>query len=183
METKLDKAKIRAEAKQMIRAGTSKHDTYEALCEKYKEKITVARIVQPIPSKKARIKYAGLNAMLLIALSIIAFLDLASLNIIGIIIDALLIYIVASYNTGQYSWIIARAFFSILALCLFFIFSNHSDPGVLISFCVLAFLSVSCMVLGIMLGKRLAPDYHERKILYTDSAGKKRVRVEHEFDE
>ena len=167
----------------------SKQATYDSLCEKYKEKITIAKIVQGIASNKASEQYMGSNTILLIIISITALIDMLTTSLVGSALDIYMIYLVATRTAEQYSWITARAFFSLMQIGTIVIALKSGPVGAdhslsseaLITIGVLLALSVSSMILGFYLGKRLCPEYEERKIIYTDNTGKKKVRVEHEF--
>ena len=181
-EVKLLKSRI----KQELADGKSKQIIYDELIEVYADRNSIASILDDSVSLKNREKYKGLNTILLISLSILGFIDVASLNFIATILDILLIVCVYKFNVKYYSWISVRGFFSVLVVALSILFNKDidwSDATVIAAVIVTALLIIISFVLGLYLSNKLSPDFVIEKEMYVNEDGENRLRIKHVFSD
>jgi hypothetical protein len=185
MTTEINQAKIlKSKIRERISSGSTKQEIYNDLILEYSNRKQIAEILDDFVAKKTSEKYKGLNTMLLASLSIIAFIDLAGLNIIAIVIDAFLIYQVYNFNVKYYTWIAVRGFFSIIVVGLILIFNKSLDFNnfnVIVVLIITFLLIAIAFGLGFYLSNRLSPDYKETKEFYVNEDGENRLRYVHEF--
>src|SRR5687768_10911248 len=86
MADHLNKSEVRKEAREMLKAGTSRQEVYETLTEKYKYGKEVADIVKFLPSRAASKKYDYWNSILLVVIIILAGLFFLTGGGLGILI-------------------------------------------------------------------------------------------------
>jgi hypothetical protein len=189
----MTKKEARKAAKKSILDGKTKQETFETIKETSKLPTEdLAKIIQSIPSLKARQKYKTLNLVLIVLLSLtVLFKMLAGIPIIienGIkwvpvlfilpIINILLLIGVYTYSPNSHKWV---AIFTILGLLhsLSDILGQPFEPLILIDLTIAAGL----IGLGFYLNSKLCPDYLIVKERYQNNQGQDRLRNVIKFDE
>ncbi len=176
------KSNIETTVKTMIKKGLSKKEIYDQLAPDFRDRIKLAKTIQSIPSLKARTKYRTLNTILLIIWILIALIDLLGQSYVGFIIDILFIYIVATYQSKQYSWILVRAFFSIISGVIIMIYYS-SNYTVLIPMIIVFLMIIASFVIGLYLSNKLTPETKTVQVKFMDSEGNVKIRNDIDFGE
>lgn len=179
---KLDKAEIHEIAKQKLSEGIPKQQVFDELLSTYPQSKEVARIVENIPSKRARKKYAGWNILLLILFIIIGGADLINMNVVGLIIDVLFIVAIVGYKVKYYQWISIRAVMTIIVLAAS-VSTNELSMIVIVPYLFDLAIAITLLVLGLWLSAKLCPSPLIKKEIYTNKAGQRRMRYLYNFQE
>ncbi len=162
-----EKKHIKKEVRLRIDKGEPKQQILEELSQQYKDKITIVRQLESIPSKLMRYKYMKFNyllsALLLAALVLDAILLFRMekgnplINVISylnVFLDAILLVGVLRYRIENYSWIAARAVISLLQIIISHAYYHYPiDP---LTWIVLGLVVIS-FFLGLFLGIKLCP--------------------------
>lgn len=177
-----EKKKLKAEIRRMILAGQEKKEIYESLIPVYGERITIANELRKIPTLKRRAENRGLYYLLILLLAATSVTDILAGGH-GLIWDIFLFYVVITYRVHYFNWIWFRAGASLLALGIIFFFSFYEEPFSLqmIGFIAGAVFLVFTILVSVWLENRLCPPVVEKKIPYTDSSGKEKIKIVHEF--
>lgn len=180
---KLNKKEIRDEARQLLKQGTSKQDTFEILREKYKYAKDVADILKNLPSQQAIEKYRKWNYVLLGLLVLSTAIFFWAKPTLGITLwYGLLIYAVARILVKYYIWVtLLSAIVIISSIAVFLTYqravTNWTDIIIMLS------LIIPTFILPIWLEKKLCPKPTERKEQYTNEQGQQRLKIVYEFAE
>ena len=178
-----DKKIIRVEAKELLKQGMSRQETYEQLTEKFKYRKTVADVLKNLPSKKAKDKYKKWNFTLLgllVVTTVIYFL--ATPTIVIILWYGLLIYAVARMLTKYYIWVTALTAFGLIAGTVVIFMSDSSSTN-WTNVLILLVLNLPILILPIWLTNKLTPNPIEKMEKYQGKDGRQRIRVHYEFPE
>jgi hypothetical protein len=179
-ERKIPRKEITKDAKQLLKQGNTKQQTFELLVDKYKYSKDVADTIKNIPSSDRIQKYGAWNFFLLFLLIIIEVISLLwTSSSFGILWYGLLIYAVSNKLVKYYNWItflaIIGTLFSIIGL---FLSTKPINP---VSIALLVFVFLPTCILPTWLEKRLCPEPTVRKEQYTNSEGEQRMRVVYDF--
>jgi hypothetical protein len=179
-DEKLNKKEIRNEARQLLKQGTPKQETFEILREKYKYAEGVADILKSLPSQQKIEKYGKWNYVLLALLVFTALIFFWETSTIGILLwYGFLIYVVAKMLVKHYVWVSA---FSAIAIISFIAILFTSDTGTQwASVIIMTSLVIPTLILPMWLKEKLCPKPTERKEEYTNSQGQQRLKIEYEF--
>jgi magnesium-transporting ATPase (P-type) len=183
----IQKKKIRKETWQLFKQGErTKQEIYEILVDKYKSPKDVADVLKYIPSTQTVSKYGKWNSTVLVLLifSTIFFLIIGLYALLSIYL--LSIYVVALKKIKYYSWLsfyFLLAILSSTAALIFAIIKPEETFTHWIYITVLLSVNICICFLPIWLQKKLCPKPTERKEVYTNSKGEKRVRIVYEFSE
>ena len=179
----LNKTAMRNEARQLLKEGTSKQETFEVLKEKYNVVKDLAEMLKTLPSKQAIDKYGKWNNVLLALLVLTTAIFLWTTPSPGILIwYGILIYAVAKRLVKYYVWL--TVFSAILIISLIaVVFTNDTAATSWITIVVLLSLVIPTLVLPLWLEKKLCPEPTERKEVYTNSLGEERLKIVYEFAE
>lgn len=177
----LNKKEIRKEAKQLLKQGTSKQETFELLVDKHKYTYEIADILESIPSAKAIAKYGIWNHVLLaiIILTTIVFF-LTTYSIGTLLWYGLLIYGVATKRINYYMWVTIMSLFALVVFIVTFLTSS-AETFYWTRTIILIILIIPSCILPIWLEKKLCPKPTEKKVLYTNSQGQQRMKIVYEF--
>jgi len=177
----MNKRKINIkEIKLLINQGKKKQEIFEELKKKYQPPLELAKQIEKFPTLENKKKYKSNNVTLIVLLSISLFFDLVGLNYGGIIWDISLIYIVATFQAEHYQWISFRAGFSVLVVLAMLFFTEYSLLSI-ISVSISLLILIPTFILAIKLEKKLCPNFIKKKIRYTDSNGKVKLKLKIEF--
>ncbi|MCL2247003.1 MAG: hypothetical protein FWC10_07825 [Lentimicrobiaceae bacterium] len=185
-QRKVPKKEIRKEAKQLLNQGDkTKQEVFELLVDKYKYSKDVAGVLKYIPTKQAVKKYGIWNSILLIFLVITTILVFLTMPI-QLIWYVPLIYIVASKKLQYYFWV--TVLFSLMAIGFFIVFistlfTQPFDTTIWIFVVVSMFFVIPGCILPLWLQKKLCPKPIERREVYVNAEGNKRVQLVYEFPE
>lgn len=182
MEVSFDKNQVKKLAQEKIKLGLSKQQVFDELHKQFKLGKALADIVQSLPSAAALKKHKAIHILFLILLSLQLLILLLTLNLAGIVWTAPMIYFAATHKARYYGWALVAGIYGLLpALQLLLSPAQEAElAGVLIGLFML-FISLTIPVLGFVLRTKLTPSCSEKKVLYTDSAGKSRFRLVLEF--
>ena len=186
-ERKTQKKEIDKEARELLKQGMPKQEAFETLVDKYKYAKDVADVVKNIPSAERIQKYGVWNTVLLIWLIIIELLVIVTSPSIGILWYGLLIYAVAKKLVKYYGWITLLAVLGALgsiatvALSGPGSFSSISFNASVVTILLLLVLYIPTCILPYWLEKKLCPAPTERKEMYSNSEGEKRMRLVYQF--
>jgi hypothetical protein len=178
---KIKNPEIAKEARQLIKKGISKQETFETLNAKYNSAKEVSDILKYIPSFKAVKKYGVWNYLLLCLLLLSALFFVSHKPSFGVFIwYGSLAYIVARMLVKYYVYVAflsATTVISLIALILFFDSSkeNWYEIGFILA------LAISTLILPFWLEKKLCPQPTETKELYINSEGQQRQRIVYGF--
>ena len=180
IHNKVDKKEVKKEAKQLLKQGSTKQETFNKLKEKYKYSKEIADIVKYIPSEKAKKKYSMWNYILLAILIITTTLYMITAPSIGIILwYGLLIYAVARMLIKYYMWVTVFS-----ALGLIGVIIGVATTGAIILWTnaiIFLILIIPSLIIPIWISKKFCPPPKEKKEMYIDIAGQKRLRIVYEF--
>jgi len=168
-EQALEKKKIKRDIKACIDKGKPKQQILEELSMKYKDKATVSRQLEIIPSRTMKDKYRLFNYMLAALLLVVTILDiiiLSKLNwgkypildinfALSIVLDAIFLVGVLLYRNEIYSWVASRAVVSLIIILT--MISGQLFPDINVLIFVSLSLVILFLVLSLFLGIRLCP--------------------------
>ena len=191
MREQIDRKKLKEDINFRIKQGTPKQQIYEDLIPIFRERNTIAELLERTPSLIRRNENKTANIILLILLSITLIFDLISKGITGIIWDAYLVYVVATYKVTQYTWIWFRAGFALFLIIVFLALNFKeirevgfaNNPNGFINLLLIFALVLSTAIISYLLDKKLCPEIKEKKEWYTDSNGIEKLRLVHEFED
>lgn len=178
----LNKKEVRKEARQILKQGTSKQETFQILSEKYKFEKDIADVLQHLPSQQAIEKYGKWN-WLLLALLVIPFIYfiLFGAGFGTYFWYSLMIYAVARKLTKYYVFVAALYVFILLG-SIAVMFTSDAETTNWIRVIIGYLIGGSTTFLAYWLGKRLSPSPVEKKEPYTNSEGNRRLKVVYEFE-
>jgi hypothetical protein len=180
-DEKLNTKEIRNEARQLLKQGTSKQETFEILKEKYKYSKDVADILKNLPSQQTIEKYGKWNYVLLGLLVLTALIFFWATPTIGIVLwYGLLIYAVAKMLVKYYIWVTAFSAFAIIGF-IAIIFTSDGATTNWSNVIIMISLVIPTLILPMWLEKKLCPKPTERKEEYTNSQGQQRLKIVYEF--
>jgi hypothetical protein len=180
-DKKLNKKEIRKEARQLLKQGTSKQETFELLVDKHKYTKEIADILKNIPSAIAIAKYGIWNHVLLAILiltTIIFFLVAPSIG--TLLWYGLLIYGVATKRINYYMWVTVMSSFA-LVVFIVIILTSSSETFYWTRTIIMMILIIPSCILPIWLEKKLYPKPTEKKVQYTNTQGQQRMKIVYEF--
>jgi hypothetical protein len=181
IDKKLNKTAIIKEAKQILKNGTSRQETFEMLNQKYKNAKTVSDIIKNLPSSLAIKKYGLWNYTLLGLLILTATsLMLANPSIGTLLWYGLLIYAVAKMLVQYYIWVTILATIGIIGIVGILII-NNTEPIKWTNLIIAFILMLIYLVLPIWIKNKLCPKPNEVKEKYTNSQGQLRLRIIYGF--
>jgi len=172
---KIDKQKIRELAKQEIKAGKSKEVVFTEIYAMYNDfrfHEPIARIIQYIPGPGRLKKYGIYNTLFLLLLIGLGIALIITSNYEGLILIAVLTYLVAVRETKYYQWITFVGAIFIIIICVQLISGGSNPPErALLAYGGMIFLSVIFILFGIYIPKLLTPDYQIVEETITNSEG------------
>jgi len=177
------KNEIVDKAKELLKQGKSRQETFELLVDKYKYTNKVLEVMKQMPSAKAIEKYGKWNYVLLgIMLLTVALYSLT----IGAggwhILYGFLIYAVATKRYEHYIWISLLSFVVVVAMSVvLIIYFNEPGNNWFIAF-ILA-LHMPMIYLPFWIEKKLCPSPKERREWYADYEGKDKIKIVYEFSD
>ena len=168
-EQALEKKQIIKDVKTRINRGEPKQQILEELSRLYKDKVTIVKQLEQIPSKAMKHKYRNFNYMLAGMLLIALILDIVLMSklqwgaywildvnyALSIILDAVFLVGVLLYRIESYSWVASRAVVSLIIIMVSIYYYTLEQINLLI-FVSLA-LIVLFFILGLLLGVKLCP--------------------------
>lgn len=178
----LDKKEVRRIAKAKLSEGIPKQQVYDELLSTYLQSKAVARIVESIPSARAKKKYGGWNIFLWILFAIMAVMDFLGGDVSGFVIDVLFIIAISGYKVKYYQWISIRAVMTIIMMIAYVDFGNL-DPLSIVVLVINSSFVITLLVLGLWLTAKLCPSPLVKKVMYTNKQGQKRLRPTYVFKE
>jgi hypothetical protein len=175
---RFDLSVIRREAREMLRQGETRQNTYDALAEKSRHPAATARIIKQQPSKAAMEKYGFWNyilfSLLLVSTVLYAFTGSSPSLIIYYII---LMYPVFRMMVEYYWWLVyfmAAGLLSVLAILI----SGDQTTIVLLAFIV---LNVPAILLSVMIRRKMCPRPVETREKYITKTGEEHERIIYAF--
>ncbi len=178
---KLNKNEIIKEAKQLLKQGNSKQETFELLVDKHKYTKEVADLLKKIPSAKAIAKYGIWNHILLANLILTTVIFYLTAPSIGILFwYGLLVYGVATKSINYYMWVSGMSSLALLAFIVIILTSSSETSNLTKTVFMLILIIPSCF-LPIWLEKKLCPKPTEKKVQYTNLQGQQRMKIVYEF--
>lgn len=175
------RAKIRKEARQFLETGTSRHETYLQLKEKYHCPKQVADVIRNMPSKAALEKYGVYNYILLGLILLIPVVFLLRSDNLGTLLAFLFYaYIVAS-RTFEFYWVLTTlAGFGLIGMTGLLIF-QPVGPGEWPDVAMLLILLIPMTILPVWVRKKLCPPPKAENEEYIDSKGITRMKTVYIF--
>ena len=172
---------IRQEAKELLKQGNSRQETYEQLAEKFRYRKTVADVLKNLPSKKAKDKYRKWNFLLLGLLILTAVFYFLATPTIGVVLwYGLTIYAVARMLTKYYMWVTILTALGLVGGAIAIFVGNHQSVD-WVNIIVLLVLNIPLLMLPIWLTKKLTPNPVEKKERYQGKDGTQKMRLTYEF--
>ena len=178
---KLDKSKISREARQMLKNGTSRQATFDALSAKHQNTKVISDVIKNSPSLVAINMYLKWNYLLLGLLILSAIFFMLIRPSFGILLwYGLLIYAVGKMLLEYYIWVSVLGTSGIIGLLAISLLSDSGTlkwPYLIIAFGIMVFY----IFLPIWIKNHMCPKPDERKEIYTNSQGQPRQRIIYEF--
>jgi len=177
----IDKINLLKEARQLLKQGTTKQETFEILVGKYKSSKVVSDALKNMPSLQAVKKYGFWNYILFVLLLFSAlFFAMHKPAFIIYVWYGLLLYVVARMAVKYYIYVALLSVITLITLAVLMITADKSqinwvEIGII---CIDAALT---LFLSIWLERKLSPKPKEVKELYTNSQGEQKLRVKYEF--
>jgi len=172
---KIDKRKIRELAKREIKAGKSKEAVFMEIYAMYNDfrlHEPIARIIQYIPEPRKLKQYGIYNTLFLLLLIGLFIALIITSNFEGLILIAILTYLVAARKTEYYQWITFVGVIFIISICVLWISGASNPPErALLAYGGMLFLSIIFILFGIYIPKLLTPDYKTIEETITNSEG------------
>ena len=182
MKSKIDRKKVRKQAKTLINQGKSKQEVYDELVTEYKYRNEIAEIVRYTPTTEKLRKYSIWNTLYLIFISLITLLLLLQPTL-GIIWFILLIVIVASKKFKYYYWNSILGLVMIISVVALSLYEGTNDGSETILATIITLTTAIITILaGIILPRKITPKYIEKKEKYLDKNGKEKLRIIHIFE-
>jgi len=180
IQRKTEKEEIALEARLLLKQSEkTKQEIFEILVNKYKYSKDVAEVLRYIPSPQAIAKYGVWNTALLVFLIFIALFFIVIGFPVGLVWYGLSIYVVASKKTEYYMWV--SVLFSIVLIGL--VAGAISSPDAIFYWknIVILTLTIPSCFLPIWLQIKLCPKPTERKEIYINPKGERRMRFVYDF--
>jgi len=182
-ERKVPKKEIANDARQLLKQGTSKQQTFETLVDKYKYGKDVADVLKNIPSLIRIQKYGAWNFLLLFLLILIVLISLFLTGPSFIVLYyGLLIYAVAMKQVKFYMWISLLSTCALIGFVAIILTTENAKLNWPALIAILG-LTIPTFILPLWLEKKLCPKPIERKEQYTNSNGEQRMRIVYYFNE
>jgi hypothetical protein len=182
-QRKIPKKEIAKEAQQLLKqGGKTKQEVFEMLVDKYKYSKDVADVLRYIPTTQAIAKYGAWNTVLLVILILTAIISFMPNPTLGILWYVLLIYAVATKRIQYYMWAtILYSFFAISFLAIIMYMKSFEIIFHWISLIFLTFFVIPGCILPLWIQKKLCPKPIERKEVYVNAEGNRRLKIVYEF--
>jgi hypothetical protein len=177
------KSEIKKEAKEFLKQGKSRQETFELLIEKHKYITDVADVLKQLPSAKAIEKYGKWNNVLL---GIMLATALFYLILIGVgawlIWYGVLIYVVVKRRFENYFWVSILAFIIFVAVLIIWI-RNFNESLDYLAIALILGLHMPMIYLPFWLEKKLCPKPKQHRELYTNPEGRDKIKIMYEFSD
>jgi len=183
---KIDKKQVKNLVQEKIKLGLTKQSIYEELNHEFNGGESIAEIVQSIPSAQALKQYKFLHVLFLVLLFVLITLLLLSQSYAGILWTAPMVYFAISRKARYYGWACVAGIYGLLP-GLQFVLLAIERPNIigyivfLVIGIIIMLISIGIAFLGFYLRGKLTPSYIEKKELYINSEGLKRLRLVFEF--
>jgi len=172
---KLSKREIRKEARALMKGGMSKQEAYEELVKKHRYYIEIADTIENVPHPSAKKKYGAWNVLLLVLLCIVTLLNFFGGNLVGAVLDLLLIRFVAGYFIHRYVWLIVFGALGLIGT-LFISIVNYEGLVLILTLVFGSLIPILMIIFGIMLPKKLCPAPDVKRETYLNKEGQKRAK-------
>jgi len=186
METQIDKKLVRKKAKQILKQGIAKQQTYEQLIEEFGNQAIMAQILKRIPSKQAWKKYGIWNYFLAgLMILLIVMMNLVNPSIGVILWYGLPTIAILRKATRFYFWVLILAGFGTIGglVALIKFSSEGFETEVIIKLGIFLGLLIPAAFLAIWLPRKLTPEPNEEREIYDNEYGERRSRIIYKFIE
>jgi len=184
-EQAAEKKQIKDEVKSRIDKGELKQQILEEMSQLYKDKVTIMKQLELIPSKVMKYKYRMFNytlaALLLAALvldtTLLIRMDWSSKLIVefntalSVVLDVVFLVGVLLVRTEIYSWIASRALVTLITIIVsltYYYLAVHTLVYISLALIIISF------ILGLFLGVKLCPP-RVPKIIEVDIDGVEKI--------
>ncbi len=177
------KNEIVEKAKELLKQGRTRQETFELLVDKYKYTNKVLEVMKQMPSSKAIEKYGKWNNVLLgIMLLIVAMFSVSIGPGSLLILYGFLIYAVITKRFEHYFWISILSFVILIAVLTISIININKSIDVLAIVLILA-LHLPMIYLPYWIEKKMCPKPKEHREWYTNHEGRDKIKIVYEFSD
>lgn len=183
MSNQYNKNSVQNKAREFLRKGTSRQESYENLVEEFGHAETTSKIISGLPSKKAWKKYGFFNhilSVLMVSLFLTVILSAPSFG--TLLWYGLPTMAVLMKKTRYYFWIVILVAFGSIGLIVMTLNSIESlTDEIILRLAIIVAVLIPTAFLAIWLPKKLTPGPEEVREFYENEYGERRSRIVYRF--